>query len=129
MINNNPLLFKHFSHIYVENGAEHFADAQRLLSRFSQAKTIAIDDYKAVFNRKGQSFQSQKQSMKLILAVKKSNFIYHGSPYAPDFGNPNFYYNALLLNCVYNCDYCYYIIYYWPNQTQNPCFKPLAAYY
>ena len=96
-----------FSHIYVEKGAETFADTQLVLGKFPKAKFIRIDDYRALFNRHGQRFQVQKTSMKLILAVKKDQFIYPGSPYAPNFGASNFYYNAVMLNCVYNCDYCY----------------------
>ena len=33
--------------------------------------------------------------------------LYTGSENAQDFGYPNFYYNSLILNCLYNCDYCY----------------------
>jgi len=75
--------------------------------KFPHARRIVIDHYKAVFNRSNQHFQQQKASMKLILAVKRDHFLYAGSPAAPDFGHPNFFYNALMLNCLYNCDYCY----------------------
>lgn len=82
-------------------------DTKAVIARFSDAQHIIIEDYKQIFNRPRQDFQAQKRAMKLILACKKDQFIYDGSPYAPDFGAPNFYYNTLLLNCMYNCDYCY----------------------
>ncbi len=103
----NSLLNPNFSHLYIERGAKDFPDSNRIITKFKQSKIIEVDDYKHVFNRRRQTFQFQKRSMKLILAVKKDNFIYDGSRFAPSFGHPNFYYNALILNCIYNCDYCY----------------------
>ena len=96
-----------FSHLYIERAAENFPMTEHLLSRFPKAERICIDNYKDVFARPGQHFQTQKRSIKLILAVKKDHLIYRGSNNAQDFGYSNFHYNALILNCVYNCDYCY----------------------
>ncbi len=101
MINRN------FSHIYIEEKALEYPDTATVLTHFPQATQIPITDYKTVFNRGGQRFQSQKRSAKIILAVKKNAFLYDGSRYAPNFDLPNFYYNSMMLNCVYNCDYCY----------------------
>ncbi len=96
-----------FSHLYVERAARTHPAAQRLFERFSRARIVAIDDYRSVFNRRGQAFREQKRSVKLILAVKQEPFIYPGSHYAPDFDQPNFCYNAMILNCIYDCEYCY----------------------
>ena len=95
------------SHLYIERAAEKYPMTELLLSRFPTAERVLINNYKDVFARPGQHFQTQKRSIKLILAVKKDNLIYRGSNNAQDFGYPNFHYNALILNCVYNCDYCY----------------------
>jgi spore photoproduct lyase len=100
-------LNRNFSHIYVERGARDYPDTDAVLARFPRAVIVDVENYQHVFARRGQDFQSQKRSMKLILAVKKDQFIYDGSPYAPDFGHEHFFYNAQTLNCVYNCDYCY----------------------
>lgn len=97
----------HFSHLYIEEAARDMPDTQAVIARFPDAERIVIDDYKHVFNRPRQDFQAQKRAMKLILSCKKDQFIYDGSPYAPNFGAQNFYYNTLILNCLYNCDYCY----------------------
>ena len=108
LIRSNPSLVTHnFSHIYVEEGAKNFPETHRVLKKFPNATTISIDDYRSAFNRHSQRFQAQKKSTKLVLAVKKHPLIYSGSPYAPNFGAANFYYNAVILNCIYNCDYCY----------------------
>ncbi len=101
------LLNPNFSHLYVEQSAVDYSDTNRIIKKFKQATIVNVEDYKHVFSRQGQSFQFQKKSIKLILAVKKDKFIYDGSRFAPSFGHPNFYYNALILNCIYNCDYCY----------------------
>ena len=96
-----------FSHIYLERSAQGYPLVQQVLNRFSKARVIVIEDYKDVFGRPRQNFQLQKKSSQLILAVKKDALLYMGSSNVQDFGYPNFYYNSLVLNCVYNCDYCY----------------------
>ena len=96
-----------FSHIYIERRAMDYPDSQHLLKKYPDALRVYVDDYKDVFNRLHQKFQVQKRSMKLILAVKKDHFLYQGSEQAPAFGHHHFYYNSLILNCIYNCDYCY----------------------
>ena len=96
-----------YSHIYVENGAADYPFAKSLLEKFKRAKVINIHDYKEVFNRPKQDFDLQKQSPKLILAVKKDKFLYDGSRFVQDSNNLNFFYNALSLNCPYDCSYCY----------------------
>ena len=90
-----------FSHIYIEKQALEYPDAKEVLKKFSKCRVIEIDDYNAIFSRSNQHFQTQKKSIKLILAVKKDQFIYDGSNYAPNFGLPNFYYNTLILTaCI-----------------------------
>lgn len=98
---------KRFSHIYLEEGVEDYPLTRSIIERLPNATLVTVPDYKTIFSRPGQNFQFQKKSPKLILARKKDNLIYQGSMAAQDFGYRNFYYNALLLNCVYNCDYCY----------------------
>ncbi len=96
-----------FSHIYVESAAHGYELTDQCLAQFPKAQVIEIPNYKAVFNRSGQDFQTQKKSMKLILAVKKPPFIYKGTDILQDGGFENFYYNTPILNCLYNCDYCF----------------------
>jgi spore photoproduct lyase len=96
-----------YSHIYLEEKAKSSHITNIILSKLPKSKVILIKDYKEIFNRSGQDFQIQKQSPKLILANKKDHFLYKGSDLAPDFGEDHFYYNSLVLNCPYNCDYCY----------------------
>ena len=99
--------WNNFSHLYIERGAADYPLAGRIRERFAKARVVEIDDYKAVFARPRQRFQAQKSSMKLILAVKKDRFLYDGSGNSQNFSFEDFYYNTLMFNCVYNCDYCY----------------------
>lgn len=96
-----------FSHIYVEDKALSYPLTISVLDKFSDSQIIKINHYKDIFNRPKQDFQLQKSRMKLILAVKEENFIYEGSPFCQNFGNTDFFYCSTMLNCLYNCDYCY----------------------
>lgn len=96
-----------FSHLYVEENASDYPLTHELLKRYSNSVFVPIKDYKTVFNRGKQNFQLQKRSMKLILAVKKPPFIYHASSVQQNSGFRNHYYITPLINCLYNCDYCF----------------------
>ena len=96
-----------FSHIYLEKDAAVYPLAQLTLSKFPKAEILEIDHYKDVFNRPRQDFQLQKASMKLILAKKTEPFLYPASDMVQEYGTPNVFYNTPILNCLYNCDYCF----------------------
>jgi spore photoproduct lyase len=98
---------KAFSHIYIEEEILNHPITKKILDQFPNSEKIEIQNYKNIFNRSNQDFVQQKASMKLILAKKKDQFLYKGSENSNDFGNENFYYNTLILNCIYNCDYCF----------------------
>ena len=96
-----------FSHIYVESQSIESDIAEQSFKRFPKAKIIEIEDYKKIFNRNGQDFQIQKLSTKLILAKKQPPFIYPATDIIQDSGFSNFYYCTPILNCIYNCEYCF----------------------
>lgn len=101
------LLNKAFSHIYIEKEAKNYKESKNILERFPHSKVIEIDNYKEVFSRNNQNFNLQKKSPKLILAVKKDSYLYEGAKVCESFGNENFYYTSSILNCIYDCEYCY----------------------
>ena len=96
-----------FSHIYVESQSIDSDIAKQSFKRFPKAKIIEIEDYKKIFNKNGQDFQIQKLSTKLILAKKQPPFIYSATDIIQDSGFSNFYYCTPILNCIYNCEYCF----------------------
>jgi spore photoproduct lyase len=97
----------HFSRIYVEPRVADFPLGRRVLEKFSKADIVEIGHYKDVFNRPRQDWDVQRASRNIILAVREDKFIYDGSPYASPFGHKRFFYNTLVLNCLYDCGYCY----------------------
>ena len=98
---------KAFSHIYAEEAIMEHPRAKAILGRFPSATVVPVDDYQNVFGRGRQDFWKQKASPKLVLARKKDNFLYRGNPFLQANLSPNFSYNALVLNCPYDCHYCY----------------------
>lgn len=103
----NSLLHDKFSHIYIEKQAKGLPVTKSILEKFPNAVKIEIEHYKDIFNRNNQDFQTQKSSQKLILAVKRDKLIYEGAEVCQNFGHKHFYYTSSVLNCIYNCDYCY----------------------
>ncbi len=96
-----------FSHIYVEQAVKNHPRTQRVLARFRDARIIEIGHYKDVFCRRGQDFLQQHHTQKLILAGKPGTLIYPGAPVCQSFGNDHFYYTSCVMNCIYDCEYCY----------------------
>ena len=43
----------------------------------------------------------------LILAKKEGQLIYDGSRECQNFGNEHFYYTSCMMNCLFDCEYCY----------------------
>ena len=76
-------------------------------AKYPDGRIVPIRHYKDVFCKKGQDFNRQKNSPKLILAVKKDSWYYLGSDMCDSFGHENFYYTADIMNCPYDCEYCY----------------------
>lgn len=96
-----------FSHIYVEKKILDNKNTLEILSKFRDAKIIEIDNYKEVFSSNNQDFHLQKLRQNLILASNKPNMIYEGAVVCEDFENDNFYYTSSIINCIYDCEYCY----------------------
>ncbi len=92
--------------IYIESGVANHPRTKTILERFPTASRISCDRYGEIFNRKAQNFRLQKQHPALILAGKFDNFVLS----APDGygvgGKRNFYFSHML-NCLYDCRYCY----------------------
>lgn len=104
---NNYLKSNYFTHIYVEEEILNHPRTRQILNRFSNAQIISITHYKDVFNRTHQSFIHQKNSPNLIIAKKHGELIFHGAPVCQGFGEEYFYYTSSIMNCLYDCEYCY----------------------
>lgn len=96
-----------FSHIYIEKKVWNHPRTQEILEKFPMADIIEIDHYKDVFCRSKQNYTLQHRSQNLILAAKHGTLLYEGAPVCQSFGNSYFYYTSCMMNCVFDCEYCY----------------------
>ena len=95
-----------FSHIYVEKRVLSHPFTKEILSKFPKAQIIEIEHYKDKFNSYSQNFRAQKNYQKLILAKKETPFLYEISDLIQT-QDSNFLYTTPMLNCVYDCHYCF----------------------
>lgn len=92
--------------IYIEAELENHHRVEKICRRYPKAKTILINHYGEVFNSKTQNFRLQKQNPALILA-KKQNKRVLDTPAQYETGGGAHYYFSHMLNCVYDCRYCF----------------------
>ena len=95
-----------FSHIYIEKEILNHPFTKEILSKFPNSIIIEIEHYKDKFNSYSQNFRSQKHSQKLILAKKREPFLYETSDLIQK-QDINFLYTTTMLNCIYDCHYCF----------------------
>ena len=92
--------------IYIEKNIVQHPRVIEIMTRFPQARKIICGRYGEVFNPKAQNFRLQKQKPALILAEKYKNFT---MPVPSGYGigaSRNFYFSHML-NCLYDCRYCF----------------------
>ena len=92
--------------IYVERDLFTHPRAKRIISKYAGARVVDCEHYGEIFNRKGQNFRLQKQSPALILARKNGRKLYPTPPQHA-LGAPHNYYFSHLLNCPFDCRYCF----------------------
>jgi len=92
--------------IYVESQIRSHPRSQEVLKRHPRATVVECDHYGEIFNVKSQNFRLQKQRPSLILAEKKGQTVL---PAPPDYsiGPEHNYYFSHMLNCLYDCRYCF----------------------
>ena len=93
--------------MYVEKEVRDHPRTKRILDRLAGAEVIEIAHYKDVFCRKGQDYILQHRAQNLILGAKHGKLLYKGARVCQSFGNENFYYTSCMMNCVFDCEYCY----------------------
>ncbi|MBQ9766798.1 MAG: hypothetical protein IJW37_01665 [Lachnospiraceae bacterium] len=96
-----------FGRIYVERDLLSHPTVLRILARFPKASVLSIDHYKDVFNRGRQDLHAQETEPSLILAANRGTLMYPGAPVCQSFGEEHFMYTSCIMNCIYDCDYCY----------------------
>jgi len=92
--------------IYIEKDILTLPRTQAILSRYPMARQILIDRYSDIFNAPGQNFRVQKNNPALILASKHGNRVIETPPGYHIGGHYNYYFSHML-NCIYDCRYCF----------------------
>jgi spore photoproduct lyase len=92
--------------IYIEENIRQHDRTKEILARFPNARNISCGRYGEVFNPKAQNFRLQKQKPALILAEKYKNFVLE-APFGYGIGAGRNYYFSHMLNCLYDCRYCF----------------------
>jgi spore photoproduct lyase len=92
--------------VYIEREVEEHPRARRILARFPGASRVVCERYTEIFNRRAQSYRLQKRRPSLILAGKRERGVL---PIPAGYGmgaERNFFFSHML-NCLYDCRYCY----------------------
>jgi len=92
--------------IYIEEAIRNHPRVEIICQRFPKATLIYCERYGEVFNPKAQNFRLQKQQPALILAEKYKNFALP-APLGYGIGAKKNYYFSHMLNCLYDCRYCF----------------------
>ncbi len=92
--------------IYIEGDIANHPRTSSILSRYPNATRIECENYGEIFNRKAQNFRLQKKKPALILARKHSGHVLP-TPKQYGIGAEHNYYFSHMLNCLYDCRYCF----------------------
>ncbi len=92
--------------VYIENEILGHNRVKKIIGLLPKANIIPINRYTELFNKKAQNFRLQKINPALILAKKHGNFILK-TPIGYGIGDNNNYYFAHMLNCIFDCRYCF----------------------
>ena len=92
--------------IYIEEAVLEHPRASAIMQHFPDASVTVCARYGEIFNRRAQNFRLQKIKPALILAEKFAN---HVLPSPPEYaiGAEQNYYFSHMLNCIYDCRYCF----------------------
>jgi spore photoproduct lyase len=92
--------------VYVEAEVREHPRTQRLLQRMRDLAVIEIEHYGEVFNPRSQNFRLQKKNPAVIIARKNNNHVLAAPP-GYGLGGKHNYYFSHMLNCIYDCRYCF----------------------
>ena len=92
--------------LYIEEDVLKDEKAIRIQKKLRYENKIICKNYREVFNPKNQNFRIQKNEPSVILATKKKNLILK-APKKFSIGFSENYYFSHMLNCIYDCNYCF----------------------
>lgn len=92
--------------LYIERDVYDHPRTRKACERYSSARQIICERYGEVFNPKAQNFRLQKIHPALILAQKHDGYVLPTPANYGIGGQRNFYFSHML-NCIYDCRYCF----------------------
>tara|TARA_R110000850_G_scaffold10259_7_gene36835 strand:- start:2884 stop:3885 length:1002 start_codon:yes stop_codon:yes gene_type:complete len=92
--------------IYIESSVRDHPRVQAVLDRHPKSIVVECERYGEVFNLRSQNFRLQKKRPALILARKHGNPVLPTPPAYSIGAAENFYFSHML-NCLYDCRYCF----------------------
>jgi len=94
------------THIYIEEEVADHPRTRAICERYPDATQIMCERYGNVFNSNAQNFRLQKQQPSLILAYKHKRRVLQ-TPEGYGIGGRNNFYFSHMMNCPYDCRYCF----------------------
>ena len=95
-----------FDNVYIENEIKNLEKTKNVLKKIRYNNIIFCEKYTEIFNSKNQNFRIQKINPNIILAKKYGKFALK-TPSNFNIGFKENYYFSHMLNCVYDCKYCF----------------------
>ena len=95
-----------FSAVYFETEVRDHPRTRAILSRYRGLPQIECERFGQIFNRKAQNFRMQKEFPALILARKHGRLVLP-APGGYGFDADQSHYFSHMLNCIYDCRYCF----------------------
>ena len=92
--------------LYIEKNVRDHPRTAGIIKRYPRARIVNIERYSDVFNAPAQNFRHQKQQPALIIAHKPGRRVLPTPPGYHIGGKHNYYFSHML-NCVYDCRYCF----------------------
>jgi len=92
--------------IYIESDVRDHPRTRKILERMPNLPIVEIEQYGEVFNPRAQNFRLQKKNPALIIARKNRGHVL-AAPEGYGLGGPHNYYFSHMLNCIYDCRYCF----------------------
>lgn len=100
------MVLKMVDTLYIEQHVADHARTEKIAGRYPKAKRVYIQHYGEVFNSHSQNFRLQKNNPALVLASKQNRKVMP-TPAQYETGGGAHYYFSHMLNCVYDCRYCF----------------------
>ncbi len=92
--------------VYIEAEVRNHVRTEAILARMRGVPVVEIDHYGEVFNPRAQNFRLQKSNPAMIIARKTKNHVL-AAPEGYGLDGKHHYYFSHMLNCLYDCRYCF----------------------